>query len=219
MKFFSLGLLLTLITSVATSQEHNDVGILSGASYYMGDFNRTTQFYQPSPAIGVFLRHNLNEFYSLKIGGTYGHVKGTHNPSSYYLPGITQETSFESRQVVEFGSALEIGFRPFNTRPSKKRLKISPYVTMGVGFALIDRDFIVNFPFGVGLKYSPFNRWTFGFEWRLHKTLNDNIDHYSPLQSQNAQSFRFHNFDWIGFGGLFVSYRLVKKGAICPAYQ
>lgn len=216
MKFFLLGLV-TIFSSLFTfSQERNDIGLLAGTSYYMGDFNLGTQFYQPSPALGVLFRHNLNKFYSLKLSGTHGYVNGSHNPSNHYLP-LMPNSNFNSfsKQLIDINGAVEIGFRSFGTRSADAH-SISPYVTVGIGVAFIDRDILVNIPFGIGLKYTPFNRWTFGAEWRLHKTFTDDIDHYS---THTTQRFRIHNFDWVGIGGLFVSYRLVRKGAICPAYD
>ncbi|MDX9769405.1 MAG: DUF6089 family protein [Tenuifilaceae bacterium] len=220
MRFLFLGLVVLLSSQNTFSQERNDIGVLAGSSYYMGDFNLSTQFYQPSPAIGVLFRHNLNEFYSLKLSGTHGNLKGYYNPNNQYLPQIPYqsfEQSFRAfdKRLVEISGAIEIGLRPFGTKPVDAN-SISPYVTLGVSLAIIDRDLLVNIPFGVGVKYTPFNRWTFGAEWRLHKTFNDNIDYYPTHPNQ---SFRIHNFDWVGIGGLFVSYRLVNKGAICPAYD
>lgn len=194
--------------------EKNDIGALSGASYYMGNFNLGKQFYKPSGAIGISFRHNLNEFYSFKIAGLYGQVQGEHVNTSYYLPDIQTPIKF-SHQVLQINVSAEIGFMPFSTKPTNT-YNFSPYVTIGGGVALINEKIIFNIPFGIGIKYSPFNRWTFGAEWRLHKTLNDNIDNY--ITKNNTKKLTIHNNDWIGVGGFFVSYRLVKSGAVCPAY-
>ena len=216
MRFLFLGLAIIFSSLYTFSQERNDIGVLAGSSYYMGDFNLSTQFYQPSPAIGVLFRHNLNEFYSLKLSGTHGFLRGNYQPDQHYLPlEPGQQFKDFNRQLVEISGAVEIGFRPFGTRPVDAN-SISPYVTLGVSMALIDRNPMLNIPFGIGIKYTPFNRWTFGAEWRLHKTFNDNIDFYP---THTHERFRIHNFDWVGIGGLFVSYRLVNKGVICPAYD
>jgi hypothetical protein len=223
MRFIPILSILIIIPICSNSQEKNDVGILAGASYYMGDYNQSTLFYMASPAMGVMIRHNVNEFYSIRFSGSHSQLKGVYNANSHYLPSVPSQSNF-SNPVVEVSSVLEIGFRPFGTKQVDAH-RFSPYVTLGVSIAYIQKDviesfsdvFVVNLPFGVGLKYTPFNRWTFGAELRLHKTFNDNIDGYRNISYR--QSLRIHNYDWIGFGGLFVSYRLVNKGAVCPVYD
>ena len=200
---------------LSVAKQKNDVGFSVGASYYMGDYNMATQFYMPSPAIGVMFRHNFNEFYAIRVSGSHGHLKGSYSQSKHLLHNLPAETSF-SHQIAEIATSLEIGFRPFGTKPIDAH-KFSPFVSVGVGAAYIDRKFVVHFPFGIGIKYTPFNRWTFGAQWQLHKTFTDNIDGYSNVTS--IERLRIHNYDWIGIGGIFVSYRLVNKGAICPVYN
>lgn len=208
-------LILFFLPILSYSQEKNDVGFSLGASYYMGDFNLATQFYKPSPSIGIMFRHNLNKFYSIRFSGSHGWVKGSYNSDKFLLPNLATGTSF-NHQIIELSSSLEIGFRPFATKTADAK-KYSPYVTLGVGAAYVDRKIFVHFPFGIGIKYTPFNRWTFGLEWRLHKTFTDAIDGYSNLSS--IERVRAHNYDWIGIGGLCVSFRLVNEKALCPVYD
>lgn len=210
-------LILVLTPFFTQGQEKNEIGALGGASYYMGDFNLAQQFHKPSVAIGVLFRHNINKFYSIKIAGLHGQVQGDYVNTSYYLPYLPDPqmpTKF-SHQVIEFNASVEIGFIAFDTKPADAN-SFTPYVTVGGGVALINKKVVFNIPFGIGVKYTPFNRWTFGAEWRLHKTLNDHIDNYTTLNS--SKKLTIHNHDWLGVGGFFVSYRLIKKGAICPAY-
>ena len=209
--------LLALIPLLIQGQglEKNEIGALGGASYYMGDFNLGQQFHKPSVAIGVLFRHNFNKFYAIRIAGFHGHVQGDYSNTSYYLPNTQAPTKF-SHQIVELNASIEIGFKPFGTKHTDAK-SVSPYVTVGGGIGLINNNNVVfNIPFGIGIKYTPFNRWTIGAEWCLHKTLNDKIDNYTPYPDKKRLTI--HNYDWVGIGGFFVSYRLVKKGAICPAY-
>ena len=208
-------LVLSFLPILSYTQEKNDVGFSVGASYYMGDFNLATQFYMPSPSIGIMLRHNLNDFYSIRLSGSRGQLKGVYNSKSFLLPNLPNKTSF-NHQIVELSASLEVGFRPFATKPADAN-KYSPYVTLGVGAAYADRKLFAHFPFGIGIKFTPFNRWTFGLEWSLHKTFTDGIDGYSNLSS--IERIRIHNYDWVGIGGLCVSYRLVNEGVICPVYD
>ena len=179
----------------------------------MGDYNPGTQFYQPSPALGVMFRRNFNEFYALRVSGLMGGLRGSYDPSKFFLPGDTP--SFSS-QIIELEAATEIGFIPFSTRVTNRK-QFTPYVLVGVGGAYVNNSIIFHVPIGFGLKYSPINRWSFGLEWRLHKTFSDRIDGYVNV-SEKPKSF-LHNNDWFGFGGLLVTYRLEGKGAVCPAYE
>ncbi len=206
---------LCLFPLFSVAQEKNDVGFSVGASYYMGDYNLATQFYMPSLSVGVMFRHNFNEYYAIRVSGSHGRLKGTYSESKYLLLNLPPETGF-NHQITEIAANLEIGFRPFGTKPADAN-KISPFVSVGVGAAFIDRNLLIQFPFGIGIKYTPSNRWTLGAQWQLHKTFTDNIDGYSNVTS--IERLRIHNYDWVGIGGLFVSYRLVNKGAICPVYD
>ena len=211
MKFLSTSFLIMLCLA-SFSQEKNDLGIITGTSYYFGDLNLGTQFYQPSPAIGFIFRNNRSDMFSLRFSGMLGSLKGSA-PQNYYLPN---SPSNFSTKLFSLEATCEIGFLPFHTFFSQSR-KFSPYVVLGTGLAYSNGYFIPNIPFGIGAKYSPANRWTIGLEWRLHKTFFDEIDGYQNVTS-SPRSFA-HNNDWFGVAGFFVTYRLINKGAVCPAYK
>ena len=209
---FKVSLLLVLLVVSASAHERTDIGFFLGTSYYVGDYNPRTQFYQPSPSGGVLLKQNLSNLYSVRVSAATGGVQGSHNQNTFYLPG---ETNPFSKQFYKAEVAIEIGFLEFDTR-QRRRHNFSPYVTLGFGVFYIS-DFNTHIPFGVGVKYTPYDRWAFGVEWRIHKTFYDEIDDYVNI-SQSPRSI-IHNNDWIGFAGIFVSYRLVRRGAVCPAYE
>jgi hypothetical protein len=209
---FLLSSFLILLCLASFSQEKNDLGIITGTSYYFGDLNPGTQFYQPSPAFGFIFRNNRSDMISLRFSGMLGSLKGTA-PQSYYLPNNPE--GFSTR-LFSLETTCEIGFLPYHTFFSQTR-SFSPYVVLGAGLAYSNGYFMPNIPFGIGAKYSPANRWTIGLEWRLHKTFFDQIDGYQNITS-NPRSF-IHNNDWFGIAGFFVTYRLINKGAVCPAYK
>jgi hypothetical protein len=142
-----------------------------------------------------------------------GGLKGSHSNEKYFLPGATP--SF-SNQIIEADIAAEFGFLPFSTRQSHHK-NLSPYVIVGAGAAYINGSIIPHIPMGIGFKYSPIERMSIGFEWRIHKTFYDSIDGYINV-SDKPRSF-IHNNDWFGIAGIIVTYRLINKGAICPAYE
>ncbi|PKP36936.1 MAG: hypothetical protein CVT98_06775 [Bacteroidetes bacterium HGW-Bacteroidetes-15] len=205
--------LFLLTSSIAISQERNDFGVVVGTSYYMGDYNLSTQFYQPSPSIGALLKHNFTNLFALRLSASYGNLKGSHSNDNFYLPG---NTSNFTKTFIEANLVAEFGFLPFSIRQSHQN-KFSPYVLIGAGGAYINGSIVPQFPMGIGLKYSPINRLSVGIEWRLHKTIYDSIDQYKNI-SEEPRSI-IHNNDWFGIAGIVVTYRLINKGAICPAYE
>lgn len=212
-KLLLLSSILFLSNYIGKSQEKRDLGIQAGGSYYIGDYNLGTPFYQTTPAVGAIFKYNLNKYYSFRISANYGGLKGAYSSLNHYLPGITG--SF-TKQMIETEGMCEINFRSFNTKHLKND-NFSPYVTLGIGGAYVGGEIIPNFPFGVGVKYCPHSRITIGWEWRFYKTFNDNIDNYKNVYEGSKAVF--HNNDWFSFVGLFITFRLYNKNNTCPVYQ
>ncbi len=72
-------------------------------------------------------------------------------------------------------------------------------------------------PVGLGMKYSPINRWALGLEWRFYKTSYDGIDGY--INTTSPPRSLIHNNDWFSMAGFFATYRIFKQSALCPAYR
>lgn len=213
MRFIHFTLIFLFAITTTKAQEKNDFGLIVGTSYYMGDYNQGIPFYQPSIALGGVFKHNFTTLFALRLTASYGNIRGSHNPSNFYLPGSTP--SF-SKQIIEANLAAEFSFLQFSTRKSKKK-SFSPYATLGVGAAYVNGSIIPQIPMGIGMKYSPFERISVGLEWHLHKTFNDYLDDYSNI-SELPKSI-IHNNDWFGIAGIVVTFRLINRGAICPAYE
>lgn len=216
MRYFWIFLCL-LIPYLNFAQERKDVGIIAGTSYYMGDFNPGTQFYKPSPMLGVMGRHNFNPFYSARLMFSYGWLKWSHNPNDYYMPGVNSPIE-GNKQLICIELDGEINFISFDSRTTFKQ-DISPYLILGVGVAFDGEAMFPHLPVGLGVKYSPIGRLTIGAEWRLHKTFYDKLDNYSNITDPDKRKSFIHNNDWFGIAGLFVTYRLQSQGALCPAYR
>lgn len=198
---------------ILLSQERNDIGIIAGTTYYMGDYNPSSQFYKPSPAVGAIFRRNFNDLYSLRVTTMMGWVKGEHDPNRNFLPGDTPPFS---QRVIELDGVAEIGFIHFNTLHDKRR-SFTPYAVFGAGIAYINQKIIMTLPVGLGMKYSPINRWALGLEWRFYKTSYDGIDGY--INTTSPPRSLIHNNDWFAMAGFFATYRIFKQSALCPAYR
>jgi len=104
-----------------------------------------------------------------------------------------------------------------------------------------------SFPFGFGFKFHAFNRLGMSIEWGLRHTFTDYLDdvsktyadpdvlfatngEYSAILADRSlvnagksntdlQRGNPNNKDWYSFAGLTITYKLVKKGEVCPAYR
>ncbi|HPE17887.1 MAG TPA: DUF6089 family protein [Tenuifilaceae bacterium] len=212
MRIFLLALCLSY-TLFGFSQERKDIGLLAGTSYYLGDYNPGTQFYQPSPLFSILGKYNFNDFYTLRLSASYGWLKGSPKSDAVYNPISTEPFS---KQLLALELDGEINFMSFDSRQHEKQ-NFSPYLLLGIGVAYEGSSLFPHIPIGFGVKYSPRGRFTFGAEWRLHKTFNDNIDGHVNI-TDIRKSF-IHNNDWFGIAGLFVTYRLENSSELCPTYR
>ncbi len=210
-KYFALSIITLLIATNSFSQDKRDVGLTLGGNYYYGDFNETIPLQSPSAGVGIIFRYNFDKFYSIRASAQYGSISGSHK-GNYYLPG-TFPTSF-SKSFLDAQILGEFNFMSFSPIGERKT-KVSPFVNLGLGISQIGGVLVPNIPFGLGIKYSPIRRHTIALEWRFQKTLNDNIDNYTPLNNRVVT----HNNDWISFIGLVYTYRLYNNSEICPVYK
>ena len=215
---FSLIILLLSIINAAQAQEKRDLGVMGGASYYFGDFNPGTQFNEVSPAFGLMLRYNHNPFYSFRLTGAYGTIRGQHSQDEYYLPPYSTPTRSFSENFFSLEIATEAGFMSFDTQKPFGD-NFTPYIMLGFGCMVINARIIPSMPMGFGGKLALGKRWTVGVEWRINKTMYDEIDGYDFSNSSESSKSYIHNNDWFGFGGLHLTYRLENNRAICPAYR
>ncbi len=212
----STKILFLLILSFAgfkvNSQDRRDFGIQAGATYYYGEFNEILPLYSPSFGLGVVFRYNILPQFSIRASAIYAGIKGSSSTSNIIPdPNITF-----SKNIIGAEAIAEFNFRKFNPI-SERKGSLTPYVNAGIGVAELGSSFLIHIPFGGGLKYTPGQRHTFAFEWRLHKTFNDLIDDYSS-PNDSRKPF-LHNNDWFSFMGLIYTYRLPNNNYICPAYR
>ncbi|NJO68589.1 MAG: PorT family protein [Bacteroidetes bacterium] len=137
------------------AQKYFDVGLTGGVSYYLGDINPSRQFYRPSPAIGGFVRFNLNKREALRVSLIYMGLKGDgkdfpNNYSQTYYGNF--RTSF-----TEISAVYEFHFLPYVT--NKRKNGFSPYLSGGLGYmtfvsAPSNKGNYFSVPFGAGVKYT-----------------------------------------------------------------
>jgi opacity protein-like surface antigen len=222
-KAFFSGILLILLlifpSKHATAQRKSDIGIIGGASYYMGDINHSRHFYAPSPAGGIIYRYNLNPRHSFRFNMLYTSLKGSDSDfeDEYQLQ---RNRSFKT-SIIDLAITTEFNFRDYT--PTKLRKdRYTPYVAVGLGYASLMSSNVnaastATLQFGVGFKYNLSRRWSMGAEWTFRKNLNDLLDGTENIGTE--EGVFFHNNDWYSIIGLFITYKIFNWREDCPAYD
>ena len=182
----------------------HDIGILLGASYYIGDLN-SKQFAMSQPALGVFYRFNYNYRVAFKAEFNYGSIQGddsqSNNPDQ-----IERNLNFKST-IMEFSVRTEFNFWEYRT--GHRDFVFAPYLFLGIGVfnfnpqAHVGTQWIslrnlstegegtplnphkpypltqVCLPFGIGFKLTLSNYIGLGLEWGPRKTFTDYLDDVS----------------------------------------
>jgi len=184
--------------------QRNEIGVLLGASYYLGDLNPSKQFFLAKPAGGIIYRYIINPRWAIKLDGLYGGLAGDDAKSK---ANVDRNLSFKSN-IVEASSQFELNFLPYITG-SKEKNYFTPYIfaglavfhfnpkaeyngtwyalqplcTEGEGTPLSNQKPYsltqVSIPFGFGFKYSIGDNICIGAEWGMRKTFTDYIDDVS----------------------------------------
>jgi len=209
---------LACILPDAWSQRKGDMGIFGGASYYMGEINPSRHMYKPLPAVGGFYRYNFNQRNSLRFHAIYGSLRGDDLDFTNDFQQARQwnfETSF-----LEFAVNTEFNFFPYQY--GKRKDRITPYVTGGLGYNFVfssanrgTTDLVLTY--GAGLKFSVSKRISAGGEWSFRKTFNDYLDGHANPGPDNTVFY--HNNDWYSIVGIFVTYKFLGYLLDCPAYE
>lgn len=203
-----------IFTGISTrAQEVHEIGIQTGASSYLGDFNHINIFKSPSFYMGAHYRRILNDWNSIRISAGAGQLSGNSKNLSYNLPNIPPDIEF-STLFFNIDAKYEVNFIPFNPLKSKDDF-FSPYLLVGIGCYFYNGNVLPAIPFGAGVKIAASPRITVGAEIQLSKTFYDKLDDYSNLAATKSMLI---NNDWFVFYGLTVSYRLKLGQKTCPAY-
>ena len=123
---------LFLINSIKAQQfkPNTEIGILGGASYYLGDLN-TTHFYQSSPTIGVIIRQNVDKRFVYKAELMYINLRADDkNPFNIRNYQIDSKKKLHFRSpVYELSGQLEFNFLPY--QPGNPLYTWTPFLYTG----------------------------------------------------------------------------------------
>ena len=209
------------ISSIFSYCQNTEIGAFLGTAYYHGDINTSKLFYSPSIGVGAIAKYNLSNHLSTSIKGYYGKLKGSDSDFDG-LENQLRGASFTAN-IIDIAVLVEFNFMPYTSSGyiKKNKNRFSPFIYLGIGgnYILSSGSFEnpITIPFGLGIKYNIFERFTLGLEWGYRKTFNDLIDGVINTQDE-INTPVIHNDDWYSFCGVFVTYKLFRNKIDCPTY-
>lgn len=204
-RFLLLGFL--FLCSLAQAQFHthasrSEIGVLIGASSYLGDLNQFIPYKRPHPAGGILYRYNVNPRMAVRANVTYGRVSAADAESTEPL-NKARNLSFYS-DIYEFGAGVEFNYFPFQLGHSRYRgtayilaelgvfrmnprttysggdVALRPLGTEGQGTSLNSKKPYsltqICIPLGIGAKFSLGKRAGLNLELGIRKTFTDYLD-------------------------------------------
>jgi len=200
-----------------------ELGLLGGASSYMGDANASNPLMNEHATFGLLGRYNLSGNLALKANLLSGGISGsTIGDAGAYLNGV--ELKF-NRRFVDAGIQFELGFYQYGVPGYKAGAsRICPYISAGLGITGYKSDktrICANIPFGVGVKAKVMPRLNVGCEWSFRKTLADDLDY-----AAGTSGFQLNNLwagtgswnknkDWYSVLNVYVTFDLYGIGSDC----
>jgi len=185
---------------------NTEIGVLLGASYYLGDLN-TTHFNQSTAAAGLVIRKNIDKRFAYKAELMYLNLRSDETDSKDTI-SATRGLHFKS-PVYELSGQIEFNFLPydpgnplytwtpfvyagaslFSFNPQGENangewVDLQPLGTEGQGTTLPNTDSkysLIQFAaaLGGGVKIAVSNTFNIIFEYSTRKTFTDYLDDVS----------------------------------------
>ncbi|MFO8236318.1 MAG: DUF6089 family protein [Bacteroidales bacterium] len=223
MKSFLLSSFLLLLSLSLFSQEGVSLGAVGGTAHYIGDYNKTNPFYSPSLGYGLVMKTDFSKRYSVKIMAARQSLSGDMTDfDDFNYPAtpdniITKKSFYTS--FWDISASVEFNFLPYDVFNIRKE-NFSPFVFLGVGTDYFLTEEKINFPltipFGLGIKYNIFERFSIGFEWNVRKIFFDSMDGVNTIEGHESE---LHNDDWYHMPFLFITYKPFSRVINCPTYD
>jgi len=201
------------------AQDNLSVSLFGGTSQYLGDINKTNPVYRSSPNFGAALKTHPNLRTTLGFVFSHNSLRGSVGDFNDFVHPDTMATSF-SKQVADFSVTMEFNFMPYEVYDIRHH-NFTPYLFAGVGTNYYlsgqENQFPLIIPFGLGIKYNIFERFSIGMEWSAKKTFFDGMDGITNI-SETGDGSMLHNNDWYHHAVIFISYNPFRQKIDCPTY-
>jgi hypothetical protein len=200
---FLATILLTLFCLTSQAQTWEIGGTFAGAGY-MGDLNQENPFKFSGLGGGIFIKRNLDRYFSLKLGYTYGVIKGADSLSKS-AQARNRNLSFQT-PLTEVSLTGEFNFMEYV--PSVSKNVYTPYIFAGIAMTEYTPQTIYNgqkydlrtletegksykgstiaVPFGVGIKYNIAGQFTIGADLGYRAAFTDYLDDVAGVYANKA---------------------------------
>jgi hypothetical protein len=200
---------LSIVIVGPLSAQHFEFGLLGGVSNYLGDLSNNSRsiiFKETNLAGGAFIRYNVNELATIRLGANYTTLSG-HDQNAPDSELQRRNLSFSSN-VIDISLTGEfniLGYQPYNlyrpfspyifggigmftydprTQVGEETVKLRPLGTEGQGNP--DRPapygkMGISIPFGLGFKYALSDKINLGIEFGARYTNTDYLDDVSTI--------------------------------------
>lgn len=187
-----------------------ELGIFGGGSYYIGELNPDRQFFFTRPALGVNARFNVDDRWSVKLGGYRGTLTGddavrksNEMRNLRFTTAITELSAVVELNYLDYfiGSSnhyftpyLYAGPALFRFNPKAEymgnMISLHDAGTEGQTIGQGKKYNLFGFAavFGLGVKYSIGSRLGLTLDWGMRKAFTDFLDDVSGNYADFSQS-------------------------------
>lgn len=223
MRKILLAILLVWITAARMSAQDDpqyrmEIGAGVGLLTYEGDFNGNV-FGHMQPLGTVQGRYNFDPYKALRLGVSFGKLKGSSSNAKTYYPDYNEAPFNFSNTLVDMSLVFEYNFWPYGTgRDYRGAKRLTPFVFGGLGATFVKGDgknvFTGNVPIGIGVKYKMSERLNVGLDWAIHFSLSDELDGVKdPYGIKSSGPFK--NTDCYSALELTLTYSFSAKCRTC----
>ncbi len=190
-----------------------EIGVLGGASFYLGDANTNVLYRDTKLGGGAMFRYNINPRKSLKFNLALGGISGDASKSGNYIPPKDGEAYVFNNTVWDLGCQYELSFWGYGLGRSYKGTKrLTPYIQFGAGFCYC-KELSMDIPVGFGIRYKAAERWNVGLDWTMRFSMTDSLDGIEdPYKIKSGFLKNKDSFCWTM---LYVSYDICPKLRKC----
>ncbi len=118
--------LVTVLLSFYSSAQNWEIGLMGGASTYRGDLSPYITPSEIHPAVGIYIKKNMSQFFSFNMGLNQGKISGDDNN---FKNLEKRNLSFQSN-ITELSGTFEFNFFPF--LKGLKPDQFTPFVFSGL---------------------------------------------------------------------------------------
>lgn len=191
------------------SAQYAELGVMAGATYYIGDLNKT-HFKNSNFSTGIIFRYNFNPRIAFRLNLLLGKVEA-YDSQSKDVNIVNRNLSFKS-DITELGAMIEVNYYSYVTGDDKSRFttyillglsyfkmnpqakyldvyyELQPLSTEGQGLSGGASAYSLDafgLPFGLGAKINIVGRVAISIEYSLRFTTTDYLDDVSTVYYDN----------------------------------